>query len=454
MNHREQYKHLVIFLTSMVTLAFETGTFALLWYRVYMPFMENPFYLRGNWAAVALYALMMFFCTKGFNGYEIGTMRTGNAVVSNLLAIVCGNILGYLEIVLITVQYQPITLMLIVTIFEMVLVSLWMVLVRILFLKLYPPHKMIVVSSEYSPKDMLAKLNKRNDRYNICKTVSMKDGFASVTKEVLNYEAVLLYDLGAKERNDMLKFCFDHSIRTYLTPKVSDIIISGMETIYLFDSPLYLARNMGLSPMQRAIKRMADIVISLFGIIISSPIMLLVAIAIKLCDHGPVFYRQKRLTINGKSFYILKFRSMYVNSEKGVAQLAKKHDSRITPVGRVIRNLHFDELPQFFNVLAGDMSIVGPRPERPEIFKQYEESIPEFVFRLKVKAGLTGFAQVHGKYNTTPIDKLKYDMIYIQNFSLIMDLKLMLLTFKILFQKETSEGVDDCQRTAMKDVKQ
>ena len=149
----------------------------------------------------------------------------------------------------------------------------------------------------------------------------------------------------------------------------------------------------------------------------------------------------------------MKFRSMYVNSEKGVAQLARKHDSRITPVGRVIRNLHFDELPQFFNVLAGDMSIVGPRPERPEIIKQYEESIPEFVFRLKVKAGLTGFAQVHGRYNTTPIDKLKYDMIYIQNFSLIMDLKLMLLTFKILFQKETSEGVDDCQRTAMKDSK-
>jgi exopolysaccharide biosynthesis polyprenyl glycosylphosphotransferase len=340
-----------------------------------------------------------------------------------------------------------------ITIFEMVLVSLWMVLVRRLFLKLYPPHKMIVVSSEYSPEDMLMKLQQRNDRYDICKTVSMKDGMEQVAKEVLNYEAVLLYDLGAKERNDMLKFCFDHSIRTYLTPKVSDIIISGMETIYLFDSPLYLARNMGLSPMQRAIKRLADILISLLGIIISSPIMLIVAICIKACDHGPVFYRQERLTLNGKSFRILKFRSMYVNSEKGVAQLARKHDSRITPVGKVIRNLHFDELPQFFNVLAGDMSIVGPRPERPEIFKQYEESIPEFVFRLKVKAGLTGFAQVHGRYNTTPIDKLKYDMIYIQNFSLIMDLKLMLLTFKILFQKETSEGVDDCQRTAMKDSK-
>ncbi len=453
MNRREQYKHMVVFLTSMVTLAFETGIFAILWYQVYKPFMMNPFHLRGNWAAIALYALMMFFCTKGFNGYDVGIMRTGDAVVSNLLAIICGNVLGYLEIVLITVRYQAITLMLLITIFEMVIVSLWMVLVRRLFLKLYPPHKMIVVSSEYSPEDMLLKLQQRNDRYDICKTVSMKDGIELVTREVLNYEAVLLYDLGAKERNDMLKFCFDHSIRTYLTPKVSDIIISGMDTIYLFDSPLYLARNMGLSPMQRVIKRLADILISLLGIVISSPIMLIVAICIKLCDHGPVFYRQERLTINGKSFRILKFRSMYVNSEKGVAQLARKHDSRITPVGRVIRNLHFDELPQFFNVLAGDMSIVGPRPERPEIFRQYEESIPEFVFRLKVKAGLTGFAQVHGRYNTTPIDKLKYDMIYIQNFSLIMDLKLMLLTFKILFQKETSEGVDDCQRTAMKDSK-
>ena len=453
MNRRDQYKHMVIFLTSMVTLAFETGIFAIIWYSVYKHFMPNPFHLKGNWAAIALYALMMFFCTKGFNGYDVGTMRTGNAIVSNLLAIVSGNILGYLEIVLLTVRYQPIQLMLMITVFEMIVVSIWMVIVRRLFLKLYPPHKMIVVYSEYSPKDMLHKLNERNDRYDICKTICMKEGMMAVAEEVLNYEAVLLYDLGAKERNDMLKFCFDHSIRTYLTPKVSDIIISGMETIYMFDSPLYLARNMGLSPMQRVIKRAADIVISLIGIVISSPIMLVVAICIKACDHGPVFYRQNRLTINEKPFKIIKFRSMYVDSEKGVAQLARKHDSRITPVGKVIRNLHFDELPQFFNVLKGDMSIVGPRPERPEIFEQYEEYVPEFVFRLKVKAGLTGFAQVHGRYNTTPIDKLKYDLIYIQNFSLIMDLKLMLLTFKILFQKETSEGVDDSQRTAMKDSK-
>ena len=177
--------------------------------------------------------------------------------------------------------------------------------------------------------------------------------------------------------------------------------------------------------------------------------MLIIAIAIKLYDHGPVFYRQVRLTRGGKQFMIYKFRSMKIDAEANGAQLAKKDDDRITPVGKVLRNLHLDEIPQLFNVFVGDMSMVGPRPERPEIFEKYEESVPDFDFRLKVKAGLTGYAQVYGKYNTTPIDKLKLDLTYIQEYSYRLDLKLLLLTFRIVFRKESSEGVDKKQRTAL-----
>jgi lipopolysaccharide/colanic/teichoic acid biosynthesis glycosyltransferase len=203
---------------------------------------------------------------------------------------------------------------------------------------------------------------------------------------------------------------------------------------------------------QILIKRLMDIVLSIIGIVITSPFMLVIALLIKLYDRGPVFYRQVRLTKDGKRFRIIKFRSMCVNSEKDGARLMAKGDKRVTPVGRVLRNIHFDELPQLFNILKGDMSIVGPRPERPEIFTRYEEEIPEFCFRLKVKAGLTGYAQVYGKYNTTPYDKLKLDMIYIENFSLLMDLKLILMTVKILFQKENAEGVDKEQKTAIRNV--
>ena len=185
--------------------------------------------------------------------------------------------------------------------------------------------------------------------------------------------------------------------------------------------------------------------------VIASPFMLITAIAIKLYDGGPVLYKQVRCTIHEKEFYILKFRSMRTDAEKdGVARLASKNDSRITPIGKFIRAVRIDELPQLFNILKGEMSFIGPRPERPEIIKQYMEEMPEFAFRMKVKAGLAGYAQVYGKYNTTPYDKLKLDLSYIENYSVWLDIKLMLLTLKILLSPESTEGIDQNQVTAMK----
>ena len=231
-------------------------------------------------------------------------------------------------------------------------------------------------------------------------------------------------------------------------PKISDIMLMNADHIHLFDTSLLLFRNRGLTAEQQFVKRLVDIVFSLLGLIVASPFMLVIAILVKAYDGGPVFYRQPRLTKDGKVFDVLKFRSMRVDSEKKGARLAMKNDDRVTPVGRVIRNIHFDELPQIFNILKGDMSLVGPRPERPEIAAQYKREIPEFDYRLKVKAGLTGFAQVYGKYNTTPYDKLKLDLTYIENYSILLDFKLLFLTFKILFQKENTEGVEQWQVTA------
>ena len=229
-----------------------------------------------------------------------------------------------------------------------------------------------------------------------------------------DYEGVIIWDLPSQIRNRYLKYCFSHSIRCYMSPKISDIILLGTDRIHLFDTPLLMCRNQGLSMEQRAAKRVLDIIVSGLGIIVSSPIMLIIAIAVKAYDGGPVFYLQDRLTYQGKEFRIRKFRSMCVDSEKNGARLASKHDSRITPVGHVLRNLHLDELPQLFNVFMGDMSLVGPRPERDVIMQEYEQEIPEFHYRLKVKAGLTGYAQVYGKYNTTPYDKLKLDLFILK----------------------------------------
>ena len=287
--------------------------------------------------------------------------------------------------------------------------------------------------------------------YDISGKIHISVGEREIYRRMKEYDGVIIWDLPSGIRNQYLKHCFAHSIRCYLSPKISDVILMGSERIHLFDTPLLVAKNMGLSVEQRIMKRLLDIVVSGLGIIVASPLMLIIAACVKLYDGGPVFYLQERLTEGGKPFKICKFRSMCVDSEKNGARLASKHDSRITPVGKVLRNLHLDELPQLFNVFKGEMSLVGPRPERQTLVHEYCREIPEFYYRLKVKAGLTGYAQVYGKYNTTPYDKLKLDLFYIENYSFFLDLKLLLMTVKIFFQKEVSEGVNDNQTNALKD---
>ena len=177
-------------------------------------------------------------------------------------------------------------------------------------------------------------------------------------------------------------------------------------------------------------------------IILTSPMMALTALSIKLYDGGAILYKQTRCTLEGKKFQIYKFRSMIANAEEdGIARLAAKGDSRITPIGKIIRKVRIDELPQLFNIIKGEMSFVGPRPERPEIIEKYTEEMPEFSYRVKVKAGLTGYAQIFGKYNTKPYDKLKLDLYYIEHYSVWLDLKLIILTLKILLTLESTEGV-------------
>ena len=233
-------------------------------------------------------------------------------------------------------------------------------------------------------------------------------GQRALEKEILErYDGVVLRDINTGLRNKLLKFCYSKNIRVYMMPKIPDIMIQGSAQLHLFDTPIFFTREYSITVEQRCIKRIIDIVCSIILIIITSPFMLITAIAIKCYDGGPVLYKQVRCTRNMKEFKILKFRSMKTDAEKdGIARLASKNDDRITPVGRFIRKVRIDELPQLFNILIGDMSFIGPRPERPEIIKQYQEDMPEFTFRTKVKAGLAGYAQVYGKYNTTPYDKL------------------------------------------------
>ena len=452
MKKREQYKRMRMFLSSALIVALETAIFAYVWYYHYADeaIIGKTFWKKGNFVVIAQYALMIYLFYRIYGGFKVGYLRVFEVLYSQILSVLCVNMITYLQLCLIgrwkfTTNILPLLYM---TLIDLIIVILWVVFMRMIYEKIYPPRKMLLVYGTHNPKDLIHKISSREDKYNICEMVHLSLGEEKIKEKIDEYPSVILGDIPAHERNVFLKYCFEQNIRCYSIPKISDILLRNADSIHLFDTTLMLSRNRGLTAEQEFAKRAMDIVFSLIGLIIALPFMLVIAILIKAYDGGPVFYKQDRLTKDGRVFQILKFRSMKVQSEKKGARLAMKDDDRITPIGRVLRQIHFDELPQIFNILKGDMSLVGPRPERPEIARQYLEEIPEFNYRLKVKAGLTGYAQVYGKYNTTPYDKLKLDLTYIETYSFVQDIKLLMLTFKILFQKESTEGVESWQVTA------
>lgn len=452
MSERKGYKHLLNYCANLIMILFEMLCFAYVWFQYYNPQMTNKFSERGHWGVIGLYVLLAFFFTKSLGGFNIGYMEASDIIISHVLAVIMSNAVEYFIVVLAVRNYVLVYPLIAMTAAEIIFAIVWTLLVRNLYQRLYPPRKMLVIYGNYPPDDLIEKINSRKDKYNICASVSYTVGYVKLYTMAKQYEAVVLSDLPSDARNQITKYCYQESIRTYVTPKISDILLSAADDIHLFDSPLLLLRNEGLSIDQRFFKRIEDIVFSLVGIILTSPLMLIIALCIKLYDGGPVFFKQPRYTRDNKVFMVLKFRSMSVHEAD--SKITKKGDARVTPVGRVIRAAHVDELPQLFNILKGDMALVGPRPEWKTVVDQYIEVVPEFALRTKVKAGLTGYAQVYGKYSTTPYDKVRLDIKYIENYSLWLDLKLILLTVKILFKRDKTEGVDTNQSNALRNRKE
>ncbi len=451
MKDRNQYRQLILFSISTVFVLLQTAIFAYVWFHYFnRPDVMLPLYNRGNYVVITLYAFMCILIYKLFGCFRVGYLKVFDTLFTSAVALICINFVTYLQLCLICRWsfMEHIAPIFIMTLVDAVLLTVWSLFSRWVYLKLSPPRDLLVVYGEYSPDNLMAKLSSRPDKYHVKDSICISADPDLIKKKILSCGAVVLTDIPSHERNHLLKYCFEQDVRCYTVPKISDIMIMNASTINLFDTSLLLFRNNGISIGQRFAKRLFDIVVSVIGIICASPFMLIIALLIKCYDGGPVFFTQERLTKDKKVFRIYKFRSMRVQNEKKEYILTRKDDDRITPVGKVLRNIHFDELPQLFNILKGDMSIVGPRPECPHLAEEYCRIVPEFDFRLKVKAGLTGYAQVYGKYNTTPYDKLKLDLVYIKKYSFWLDLKLIFLTFKILFQKENTEGIESWQKTA------
>lgn len=446
----EPYKRLLRFLFSTILIGLEISIYGYVWLNYYNGYMEFPYNRTGNWLIMAVYGILLLVFNAIYGGLRIGYLRIFNIIYSQVLTCLCTNIIIYLQITLLTKHFQNPGPLAVMTGIEAILITLWSVICTQIYLRLYPPRKVVLIYGEHPVYSLMVKLYGRADRYDIQELVHISEGMDAIQKKIKQYEGVILCDIPSQMRNRLLKYCYHESIRTYMVPKISDIIIRSAENLHLFDTPLMLARNTGLGFEQEFIKRIFDIIISVCALGLLSPVYLLTAVCIKMYDGGPVIFKQKRYTKDGKIFEIYKFRSMIVDAEcEGTSIPAADRDPRITPVGRMIRALRIDELPQFLNILKGEMSVVGPRPERVEHVELYTKEIPEFVYRLKVKGGLTGYAQVYGKYNTTAYDKLKLDLMYIQNYSIWLDIEIIFKTIKILMVKESTEGFSEEQAAAI-----
>lgn len=412
--------------------------------------------LYSNWKPLCLVfcAFTILYITYGriYKAFYISIARISEMVYSQCLALIMSDGLLYAVLCLVSRKFLAVYPLCLALIAQMLLSALWCIVAHKWYFKTYPPKKTVIVYDRDENVDLLIGAYGLHKKFYIVRSVCVAQCVDNERDTLQGVKTVFLYGVHSHERNRILKFCVEQDITAYVLPRIGDIIMSGGKYINLFHLPFFRVDRYEPKPEYLFFKRLFDIVISALALLVLSPVMLVTAAAVKLSDGGPVFYKQKRLTKNRKEFNVIKFRSMRQDAEKdGVARLSTgETDTRITPVGRVIRKLRVDELPQLFNILGGSMSIVGPRPERPEIAIQYEKELPEFSLRLQAKAGLTGYAQVYGKYNTTPYNKLQLDLIYIAHPSFFEDLRIIFATIKILFLRESTEGIAEGMENAIK----
>ena len=448
-------KYYYRFVCAIILMAVAAGMFFFVWYRFVSENNNTGFLLgKGNLGmALGIYLVTYVFFGRLVRAFRIGVERKASVVAAQIITLFLADFVEVFLSLAITGQFRFFWQFLwryaLLFAAQAVLISVLTILMVDLYRKLFPPLQLLEIYGDYEDT-FWQEVNNIYYKYHIQRRMHYSQG--PFDDEISKYDAVLINNVPARERNDVLKLCFARDKRVYFVPKLSDILVRKADELNLFDTPLFLMRNSGTLLLRRWIKRFFDFTLSLLALIVLSPVFLVTAVAIKLNDGGPVFYKQERVTIGGRHFMMIKFRSMIVDAEKdGRSRPAGENDDRITKVGRIIRPTRIDELPQLINIVKGDMSIVGPRPERWEHVEKYTEEIPEFVFRQKCRGGLTGYAQVYGKYNTSALDKLKMDLVYITNFSLLLDLQIILETLKILLRKESTQGFSQEAITEMHD---
>lgn len=430
-----------------------TLPFALVWLLYYVhTVVIFPSIYRGG-GIILMFVVLYTFFGRAYDAFLVSLKRISEMFYAQALSIFFADGFMYLVLWLMSGAFPNIWPALVALAAQLVLGGLWCWAANRWYFAHYGGQKTAVVYEVRRGVEDLFGRYGMDQKFDVQMVCTVEECLAGNLEALSDFNAVFLCGVHSHERNSILKYCVANGIVVYIIPRVGDVIMSGAKKIPMFHLPMMRVDRYCPPPEYQLAKRALDIGLGALLLLLFSPILLVAAIAVKLEDGGPVFYRQVRLTKDGREFNMLKFRSMVVSAEQdGVARLSTgDSDPRITRVGRVLRAHRIDELPQLFNILGGSMSLVGPRPERPEIADEYEREMPEFALRLQCKAGLTGYAQVYGKYNTTPYDKLQMDLMYISKPSIVEDLKILFATLAILFRRESTEGVAPGQTTASED---
>lgn len=442
-----QKRDLVLLLIDITIIIANTFWFRWLWYEFYFSRLMIPFVTLGNYAIISVFVMVYTAYAKLYGGFDLKTSRTSALVYSHVIASLMTGVTMFIILTLLQYHIPQIPPMILGIILWSSTSVIWSKPANLLTNKVYPPAKTVIIYDNLAAFHKGEAITKQvNWRFKVIGEIDVTVGNVLVFQYLKRKkpEAVMLCGIHSSQRNDILKYCIEQGIMVYIRPNIGDYIVNSSKQLQMASLPVMLCQRAEPSALYLLAKRLFDIFFALAILIVTSPILLITAILIHAYDKGPVLYSQVRLTKDARKFRIYKFRSMKVNAEKdGVARLASENDDRITPVGKFIRATRIDELPQMINILNGDMSVVGPRPERPEITERYEKGMPEFTLRLQVKAGLTGYAQVHGKYNTSPYDKLQMDLMYIAKQGIATDFRIILETIKVVFMPESTEGIGE-----------
>lgn len=447
----KKFESTILFIMKLLLFCACAGVFFLIFGSKFY-FMLIP--TRTSFITLGVFTLVYMMMSIIYGGFDIGKRKSKPIIYSFVLSVFFTDIAAHFFMCIMNITvvhngkfvYDYPLLLLLTYIIQIFIIVVFTYGGNYLYFSANKPHDSIIITRKGEQTDsIISKIGRYKKQYNITETVFIND--PDILKKIDKADSIFFYNLSVPERNAFVEYCYHCKKDIYYSVELSDIVSLGSHRVYFDDKSMVYAPVKGLTFEQRVIKRIMDLVIAGFGLIITSPIFLITALCIKLEDGGPVFYKQERATYAGKIFNVIKFRSMKVE-DGSIHKSVTKNDDRITRTGRIIRKFRIDELPQLINVIKSDMSIVGPRPEMVENVEKYTKELPEFAYRQRAKAGLTGMAQIYGKYNTSPKDKLISDLTYINEYSVWLDIKLIFRTLLVLLTPDKStEAFEDNKKT-------